>query len=80
MSTTVDRDKAKRGIKARQDAIATLIANHQAEFDEMHAKNRIALGLSPRSSGPTRQQLEERIQKQREKLEKWEAELRLAAG
>lgn len=80
MATNVDRDKAKRGIKARQDAIATLIANHQAEFDEMHAKNRIALGLPPRSSGPTRQQLEERIQKQREKLEKWEAELRLAAG
>ena len=79
MPTTADqKDKARKGIKARQDALTTLIANHQEEFDDLHAKNRIALGLSLRSSGPTREQLEERIRRQREKLEKWEAELRLA--
>lgn len=78
-ATTDERDKAKKGIKARQDAIKTLIANHQDEFDELHAKNRIALGLPLRSSGPTREELEERIKKQREKLEKWEAELKLSA-
>lgn len=77
MPSTADRDKAKRGIRARQDAIATLIANHQTEFDELHARNRVALGLSPRSSGPSKSELEERIRKQKERLAKWEAELRL---
>jgi hypothetical protein len=75
--TTAERDRAKKGIKARQDAIKTLIANHQVEFDELHAKNRIAAGLSPRSAGPTKQELEERIRRQKERLEKWEAELQL---
>jgi len=78
MPSTADRDKAKRGIRARQDAIATLIANHQAEFDEEHAKNRVALGLPPRPNGPTKEQLEERVRKQRERLVKWEEELRMA--
>jgi hypothetical protein len=73
------KDKAKRGIKARQDALATLIANHQAEFDELHARNRVELGLSLRSNGPSREQLEERIRKQEERLEKWRQELRLAS-
>lgn len=78
MPSEADKDKARRGIKARQDAIATLIANHQGEFDELVTKNRVALGLPPRASGPSREALEERIRKQRERLERWEAELRLA--
>lgn len=78
MTTADDRDKAKRGIKARQDAVKTLIERHQEEFDELHLKNRISLGLPPHSSGPSRQELEERIRKQKERLEKWEAELRLS--
>lgn len=79
MASTEEKDKAKKGIKARQDAIKTLIANHQEEFDDLHQKNRIALGLPLRSSGPTRQELEERVRKQRERLEKWEAELKLVS-
>lgn len=78
MPTKADKDKAKRGIKARQDAIATLIKNHRDEFDRLVAANRLELGLSPRASGPSREQLQERIRKQEERLEKWRAELRLA--
>lgn len=78
MPSNADRDKAKRGIKARQDAIKSLVTSHQEEFDELHAKNRVALGLPPRASGPTREQLEERIERRRKELAKWEAELRLA--
>jgi len=46
--------------------------------DEEHAKNRVALGLPPRPNGPTKEQLEERVRKQRERLVKWEEELRMA--
>lgn len=77
MPTQAEKDKAKRGIKARQDAITTLIERHQEEFDTLHAQNRVDLGLPPRSSGPTRIELEERIRKQEERLAKWKAELRL---
>ena len=79
MPTTDERDRAKKGIKARQDAIKTLIANHQDEFNELHRKNRVAAGLPPRSSGPTKAELQERIRKQEEKLAKWREELELAA-
>lgn len=78
MAPTVDKDKAKKGIKARQDAIKTLIERHQTEFDQLHASNRVALGLSPRSAGPSRAQLEERIKRQEERLAKWRQELDLA--
>ena len=74
MASPVEKDKAKKGIKARQDAMKTLIERHQDEFDDLHARNRVALGLSPRSAGPSREQLE----RQRERLEKWQRELDLA--
>jgi hypothetical protein len=67
--------KLKRGIRARQDAIKALIANHQVEFDEMHQRNRVELGLPLRAQGPTREELKERIRRQEEKLEKWREEL-----
>jgi hypothetical protein len=76
--TKEQSERAKAGIKARRDAINTLIERHQDEFDELHRKNRIGAGLSPRSAGPSKAELEERVRKQREKLEKWEAELRLS--
>ena len=75
---TAAHQRQKKGVQARQEAIQALIANHQPEFDALVAKNRVALGLTPRASGPSKEELEERIQKQREKLAKWEAELRLA--
>lgn len=78
MPTTEERKRAKLGIKARNMAQAELIASHRAEFDALHAKHRTALGLSPRASGPTRAELEERIKKQEERLAKWKEELRLA--
>lgn len=78
MASPEEKDRAKKGIKARQDAIRTLIERHKTEFDELHASNRVAAGLSPRSAGPTKEQLEERVKKTREKLEKWERELNLA--
>lgn len=80
MSTADQKDKAKKGIKARQDALATLIERHREEFDQLHAQNRVDLGLSPRSAGPTRDELEERIRKQEERLAKWRAELHLTEG
>jgi hypothetical protein len=75
MTTPDESDRAKRGIRARQEAIRALIANHQAEFDEMHQKNRVDLGLPLRAQGPTVEQLKERIKRQEEKLEKWREEL-----
>lgn len=70
-------ERQQKGVRARQDAIQTLIAKYQSEYDALVAKNRVALGLPPRASGPSREQLEERIQKARERLAKWEAELRM---
>ena len=78
MASPEEKDRAKKGIKARQDAIRTLIERHQREFDELHTRNRIEAGLSPRSAGPSREALEERIRKQKERLEKWQRELELA--
>ena len=78
MASPEEKDKAKRGIKARQDAIKTLIERHQTEFDDLHARNRVAAGLSPRSAGPSREVLEERIKRQEERLAKWRQELDLA--
>lgn len=71
-------ERQQRGVRARRDAMQTLIANHQAEFDALVARNRVAAGLPPRASGPSLEALEKRIQKQRERLAKWEAELRAA--
>lgn len=76
--TDAEKERLTKGIKARQETIKTLISRHQSEFDELHAQNRLAVGLSARSAGPSRAQLEERVRKQRERLEKWERELRLA--
>jgi hypothetical protein len=75
-TTSEARERQVKGVKARQNAIQALIAAHQAEFDEMVARNRVAAGLPPRASGPSREALEERIRKARERLEKWEAELK----
>jgi hypothetical protein len=78
MTSPEEKDKAKKGIKARQDAVKTLIERHQPEFDELHARNRVALGLSPRSAGPSREELEKRIKRHEERLAKWRQELDLA--
>lgn len=78
MASPEEKDRARKGIKARQDAIKTLISKYQSEFDELHARNRVAAGLSPRSAGPSKTQLQERIRRQEEKLEKWRQELELA--
>lgn len=75
MASTEENDKAKRGIKARQDAVRTLITNHQQEFDDLHVRNRVALGLPLRSSGPTREQRAEQIRKLQDKIDKWKKEL-----
>ena len=56
-------ERQQKGVRARRDAIQTLIANHQDEFDRLVAQNRVAAGLSPRASGPSLEALEERIQK-----------------
>lgn len=74
------RERQKKGVQARLEAIQSLIANHQAEFDALVVKNRVALGLPPRASGPTADALEERSRRLREQLAKVEADLRLAHG
>lgn len=68
--TTADRAKAKKGIRARADALKVLIERHQAEFDELLVKNRIAAGLAPTNSGPSKDQLEAKIRKAEDKLAK----------
>jgi hypothetical protein len=79
MPTPAEKDRAKKGIKARQDALKTLITNHQAEFDELVANNRIAAGLPRRPSGPSQEQLQQRVQRAEEQLEKWRQELARSA-
>jgi hypothetical protein len=79
MPTQEQSERAKLGIRARRDAINTLVERHQDEFDELHRRNRLAVGLPPRSAGPSKAELEERIRKQRERLAKWEADLRLSS-
>jgi hypothetical protein len=75
MSTAADKDKAKRGIKARQDALKTLIGNHREEFEALVERNRLSLGLSRRPQGASDEVLEARIKRAREQMEKWEREL-----
>lgn len=74
-----DREKARKGIQARQDAIKELIARHKSEFDEIHIKLRLAAGLAPTNAGPSRAQLEEKIRKQEEKLARDRELLRLVS-
>lgn len=80
MPTEEERLRAKKGIRARQDAIKSLIEAHQAEFDELVRKNRVALGLSPHPSGLSPKQVEEKLQKARERVRKLEDDLRLATA
>lgn len=75
MSTPAEKDRAKKGIKARNDAMKSLVANHQAEFDELVTRNRLALGLSRKPSGPTREQREASIKRAEEQIAKWRKEL-----
>ena len=77
MTSPEEKDRARKGIKARQDAIKSLISKYQGEFDEMHARNRVAAGLSPRSAGRSKEQLKDLIRRQEERLEKWKKELEL---
>lgn len=74
-----DREKAKKGIQARQKAIKTLIDNHKSEFNEMHIRFRLEAGLAPTNQGPSRAQLEEKIRKQEEKLARDRELLRLVS-
>ena len=74
-----ERQRAKDGIKARRDAISTLIARHQEEFNQLVTANRVALGLPLKPQGPTKAQLEERIAREEEKLRKWREELAAVA-
>ncbi len=76
--TEDEKERLRKGIKARQAALRTLMDRHRPEFEELHAQARVAEGLPAKSQGPSRAQLEERVRKQRERLAKWEAELRLA--
>lgn len=76
--TTEEKERLKRGIQARNEALNALMDRHRDEFERLHAEKRLSLGLPARSAGPSRAQLEERIRKQREKLAKWEEELRIA--
>lgn len=76
MLDDADRDKAKKGIRARQDAVKALIEKYQQEFDEMHVANRMGLGLPPQSSGPSREKREQQIKAAKERIAKWEQELR----
>jgi hypothetical protein len=66
--TKTDREKAKKGIRARADAVKVLIERHKTEFDELIIKNRLAAGLAPTNSGPSREQLAEKIRKAEDKL------------
>jgi hypothetical protein len=68
--SVADREKAKKGIRARQEAIKTLIERHKTEFDEVHVKYRLMAGLAPTNGGLTRAQLEAKIRKGEEKLAK----------
>jgi len=80
MATVDEKDKAARGMKARRDAMNTLIANHKDEFEELVVKNRVALGLPLKPQGPTPEELEERIRKQEAKLSKWRKQLEQSKG
>jgi hypothetical protein len=79
MATAAEKDRAKKGIKARQDALSTLISNHQAEFDELVTRNRLAVGLPARPQGPTPEQIKAKIERAEQQMEKWREELRLAS-
>lgn len=77
--TKADREKATKGIRARQQAIKELIERHQTEFDELHVKNRVAAGLAAKNGGPSRTQLEAQIRKAEETLAKKRDLLRLVS-
>jgi hypothetical protein len=79
MATAAEKDRAKKGIKARQDALETLISNHQAEFDELVTRNRLALGLPARPQGATPEQIQAKIERAEKQMQKWREELRLAS-
>lgn len=79
MATEAERERAKKGIRARQDAIRSLIAAHQAEFDEAVTRNRLAAGLPARPQGATPEQIQAKIERAQRQMEKWREELRLTS-
>lgn len=77
--TKADREKAKRGINARQEAVKELLKRHKSEFDELLVQYRVAAGLAPSNGGPSKAQLEAQIRKAEETLAKKRDLLRLVS-
>lgn len=80
-----DNTKAKLGIKARQDALRSLIKNHQEEFDTMVEENRVSLGLSRRATNETPDEIRAKFERAQQRAEKYrlmleEAEADLAGS
>lgn len=78
MPTEEERERAKKGIRARQDAIKTLIDRYAEEFQGLVESNRVALGLPRRPNMETPQQLEAKLRAAEERAAKLRRELELA--
>ena len=77
--TPEQRDRAVKGRQAQINATNYILNKYKDEFEQRLIQERTAAGLPIRTQGPTRAELEERIRKQEQKLEKWREQLRLAS-
>jgi hypothetical protein len=75
MTKMTDNEKAKAGIKARQDAIHWLIDAHRDAFDQRVADNRVALGLPARPAGDSPDQIAAKLKRAEDRADKLRAEL-----
>lgn len=77
-ATTRNTQKAKAGIRARQDAVRQLIIENQARFDQMVEENRVRLGLPRKATSETPEELRAKLERARKRAEKYEDMLRRA--
>jgi len=73
--TDEEKERLRRGIRARNEALKALMEKHGGEFERLHAERRVAAGLPAKAQGPTADQRKEQIRRWKEKIRKWEEEI-----
>lgn len=78
MATAAEKERAKKGIRARQDAIKFILEKYADEFQVKLEENRLALGLPRRANAEPPEVLERKLHDAEERAERLRRDLELA--
>lgn len=70
--------KAKRGIRARQDAVTFILEKYKDEFVRVHEENRVKAGLPRQTQGDSPDDLRAKLRKAEERAEAYRRRLEAA--